>query len=293
MTETHCFVTKKNLVTDHEVDQIEVEFKNHSIKVIEKNRLGSDGLILKIENFNETNFTHVENKLSLDLNFSKEEVRLRKLLLADMDSTIISVECIDELADFCGLREEVASITEKSMDGMIDFRESLVERVKLLRGLSDTKLLQCFEERISLNSGAITLVRTMKKMNSNAFIISGGFTFFADKVASRVGFDKAFANKLVYDGNFLSGIVEEPILDRSEKYNILTKLCKEKSIKKSDVIAVGDGANDVEMITTAGLGVSYYGKPILTDVADFKIYHSDLRALLYFQGIRESDFFVG
>ena len=176
------------------------------------------------------------------------------------------------------------------MAGEVDFTEALQLRVKLLRGLTVKQLNHCYRKKIHFNRGARTLVRTMKSFGSFTSIVSGGFSFFANKVGGDIGFDKAYANQLIFEGNMLTGAVGSPILGPSEKQKVLQNLCNEQNIDLSDVIAVGDGANDIDMIRSAGVGVSYYGKLALTVKSDFKLYYSNLRALLYFQGIKESDF---
>ena len=151
-------------------------------------------------------------------------------------------------------------------------------------------MYNCFESRIEISKGAKTLVNTMKNLGAKAFLISGGFTFFSDRISCLLGFDSSFANELIIEGNTLTGELKEPILGRKSKRSILLKLCRERDVHASDVIAVGDGANDLDMIKEAGLGVSYYGQRVLEEASDFKIRYSDFRALLYCQGICESDF---
>ncbi len=290
MSITFCFVTKHQLVTNEEIKKVETEFKENSFIIMEQMRLGEDGVVFKVCNFRPMDFTYLEKALELDINFSTKAIAVKKLLLADMDSTIINSECIDELAEYAGVRSEVAIITEQAMSGEIDFIEALGRRVNLLRGLTIKQLTDCYEKKIHPSKGAKTLVKTMRSFGASSVIVSGGFSFFADKVASDVGFDRVYANHLVFEGKVLSGNVKQPILGCAEKQLILKKLCIEGNFGLDDVIAVGDGANDIEVIRNAGVGVSYYGKTQLTEEADLKIYHSNLRALLYFQGIKESDF---
>jgi phosphoserine phosphatase len=290
MSTTFCFVTKHNNVTNTEIKKIETEFEKNNFEVIDQTRLGVDGVVLKIRNFLPKDFTYLEKTLELDINFSVKAIEIKQLLLADMDSTIISSECIDELAEYAGVRAEVTLITEKAMAGEMDFMEALQQRVKLLRGLTVQQLTDCYNKKIHLNKGVRTLVKTMNSLGSASSIVSGGFSFFADKIANDTGFDQAYANHLVFEGNMLSGTVTKPIMGAAEKQKVLQNLCVERNIDLCDVIAVGDGANDIDMIRIAGIGVSYYGKMKLTEESDFKIYYSNLRALLYFQGIKESDF---
>ena len=290
MSITFCFVTKDQGVTNEEIAKIQIEFHKNNFEIIEQYRLGKDGVLLEVLNFSPKDFSYLEKTLALDINFWFKEVEVKKMLLADMDSTIISVECINELAEYGGVRSEVELLTKKAMSGEMDFVEALKQRVKLLKGLTHQQLADCYNTRISLNKGAKTLVKTMNSFGSISVIVSGGFSFFANKVAQDIGFDQAFANHLVFDGSILSGVIKSPILGTTEKKMVLQKLCTEGNFALSDVIAVGDGANDIDIVTSAGIGVSYYGNMRLTEKSDFKLYYSNLRALLYFQGIKESDF---
>ncbi len=289
---TFCFVTKHESVTNTEIKKIVIEFEKNTFEIVEQIRLGIDGVILKIRNFFPKDFSYLEKELTLDLNFSVNEIGIKKLLLADMDGTIIRCECIDELAEYAGVRARVMAITQKAMAGEMDFIESLEQRVKLLKGLTVEQLTDCYNRKIYLTTGARTLVKTMNAFGSTSAIVSGGFSFFADKIANDVGFNQSYANRLVFEGNTLSGAIENPILDAAKKKIVLQNLCIEGNFDLNDVLAVGDGANDIEIIRNAGIGVSYYGNVILTEKSNFKLYHSNLRALLYFQGIRESEFVI-
>ena len=290
MDTASCFVTKHESVTDTEIKKIVNEFEKSTFEIVEQIRLGMDGVVLKIRNFLPKDFAYLEKELTLDINFSSHTIEIKKLLLADMDGTMISSECIDELAEYAGVRAKVTAITEKAMAGEIDFVKALEQRVKLLKGLTVEQLTDCYNERIHLTQGARTLVKTMSALGSTSAIVSGGFSFFADKIANDLGFNESYANELVFEGNTLSGAVKNPILDAVEKKIVLQKLCIEGNFHQNDVIAVGDGANDIDIIRNAGIGVSYYGNRILTAKSNFKIYYSNLRALLYFQGIKESEF---
>jgi len=196
----------------------------------------------------------------VDVNVVPAANRRKKLLLADMDSTIISVECIDELADFAGVKDQVAAITEIAMRGELDFKEALFTRVALLKNMPRSIIDQCYEERVRLNPGARTLGETMKARGAMTAIVSGGFTAFADKVAKASGFAMARANVLGIEGDTLSGTVDEPIVTASTKLDTLSELARRGGFEGSDVLAVGDGANDAQMIQAAGLGVAYYAK---------------------------------
>ncbi|HEX2802992.1 MAG TPA: phosphoserine phosphatase SerB [Sphingomicrobium sp.] len=221
------------------------------------------------------------------------EPRFRKLLVADMDSTIIGQECIDELADFAGLKREVAEITERAMQGKLDFKAALRERVALLSGLEEDAIARCLAERVVPNPGAATLVRTMRVGGASTLLVSGGFLSFAEPVARMIGFDRVRANRLLFDGSQLSGRVEDPIVDGQAKLDALLETCGEIGIGTEAAVAIGDGANDRLMIEQAGLGVAYRAKPALAEVADAKIEHHGLEALLWAQGIRKKEWVRG
>lgn len=220
----------------------------------------------------------------------QDDVDRRKgLLICDMDSTLIGQECIDELADFAGVKDRVSAITERAMQGEIGFDGALKERVGLLAGLDLSVLQTCFDERIHLNKGARTLCQTMKANGARAVIVSGGFTFFTGKVAEACGFDAHQANTLIEDGAKLSGEVGLPILGREAKLEALKEYSSDMG-GPANAIAIGDGANDLAMITAAGLGVAYYAKPAVAAAAHCAINHTDLMSALYFQGYAESEF---
>ncbi len=215
--------------------------------------------------------------------------RKKSLLICDMDSTLIGQECIDELADFAGVKDHVSGITERAMRGELDFEAALTERVALLRGLSLSVLETCFEERILLNTGAKTLCQTMKANGAKTVIVSGGFTFFTERVAKACGFEAHHANTLLDDGANLIGDVGRPILGREAKQETLEEYSSDLG-GPSSAIAIGDGANDLAMIQTAGLGVAYYAKPAVAAAAHCAINHTDLTSALYFQGYTDRDF---
>jgi phosphoserine phosphatase len=216
--------------------------------------------------------------------------RRKRLFLADMDSTIIGQECIDELADFAGLKAHVSAITERAMRGEIDFEPALRERVALLAGLPESVIDAVIAERITLNPGARTLVATMRANGAYAALVSGGFTAFTTRIAKQAGFDENRANVLhVADGK-LTGTVAEPILGRDAKLATLRELRAGLKLAAFQTLAVGDGANDLAMLGEAGLGVAYHAKPAVAAAAHARIEHSDLTALLYIQGYRRSAF---
>jgi len=216
--------------------------------------------------------------------------RRKRLLVADMDSTIINVECLDELADFAGLKPHIAAITERAMRGELEFETALRERVALLRGLPVSALQRTFDERVRLNPGARTLVRTMAAGGARCVLVSGGFSFFTGRVAAAAGFHAERANVLIEESETLAGLVAEPILGREAKLQTLLQEAEALDLALSEILAVGDGANDLAMIEVAGLGVAYRAKPIVAAQADARVEHADLTALLHFQGYRQSEF---
>ena len=215
--------------------------------------------------------------------------RRKRLLVADMEATIIEQECLDELASFVGLRDRVAGITKRAMRGELDFESALKERVALLVGLG-SHVLEAVYDRVSLMPGAATLVATMRKHGATCALVSGGFTFFAERVAARLGFDTCQANVLEMAGDRVAGTVAMPILGRQAKQAVLERLRGEMGLSESATLAVGDGANDLGMIKAAGLGVAFRAKPIVAAEARASIVHGDLTALLYLQGYRSEEF---
>jgi phosphoserine phosphatase len=225
----------------------------------------------------------------LDLCLQPYEGRRKKLLVADMDSTIIGCECLDELADFAGVKDAVAAITERAMRGELQFEAALRERVAMIAGLPLADLERCYQERVRLNPGARALVRTMAADGARCVLVSGGFTFFAAKVAEAAGFHQAQANWLEVEDGRLSGQVGEPILGREAKLRTLQEEAAALGLELSQTLAVGDGANDLAMIEAAGLGVAYRAKPVVAERAHARVDRCDLTALLYFQGYREDE----
>ena len=223
----------------------------------------------------------------IDANVVPAENRQKRLLISDMDSTIIPVECIDEIADFAGVKDRVSAITERAMQGELDFDGALRERVGLLKGLSVEALERTYVERISLNPGAGQLVAEMKQAGALTSLVSGGFTYFTERVAAAVGFDRHQANTLLIESDVLTGGVAEPILGREAKLIALQDLTAEIDATPNDAVAVGDGANDLAMIEAAGLGIAYRAKPAVAAKADARLDHSDLSAILRLQGIAE------
>ena len=218
-----------------------------------------------------------------------EEQRRRALLIADMDSTIITVECLDELADFAGKKLEVSAITERAMRGELVFEEALRTRIAILAGLPDSALQATYEERVRLMQGARTLVRTMAAHGAQAVLVSGGFSYFTERVAAAAGFHAERANRLLFEDGRLLGVAE-PILGREAKLQALLDFCSVHGLQADQAMAIGDGANDLAMIQAAGMGVAFHAKPVVAQAARARIDHGDLTALLYLQGYRGGDF---
>ena len=229
----------------------------------------------------------------VDICVTPGEGRRKRLLVADMDSTIIGQECIDEMADRLGLRAPISAITERAMRGELAFEEALRERLALLRGLAEADLECVWSERITLNPGARTLLATMKHAGAATALVSGGFTYFTSRVAAAAGFTQHHANTLdIRDGKLTGGVVG-PILGREAKLATLQRLARELGLAPQETLAVGDGANDLAMIEAAGLGVAFRAKPIVAAQAHAAITHADLTALLYLQGYCREDFVTG
>jgi len=226
---------------------------------------------------------------AVDVVMVPEGNRRKQLLIADMDSTMINEECIDELADALEIKAEVAEITARAMRGELDFSEALRTRVALLKGLETDLIEQVRRERITLAPGGRALVHTMKTHGAYTALISGGFTYFADYYARRIGFDEATANVLEYEGDRLSGTVANPIVDSSVKLKRLNELAGQQGLSMDATMAVGDGANDLAMIEASGMGVALHAKPNVAEKARYRIDHGDLTALLYLQGYTSED----
>jgi phosphoserine phosphatase len=226
--------------------------------------------------------------VQIDAIVTMAEGRRKSLLIADMDSTIVTGETLDELADFAGLKERISAITARAMNGELDFKAALRERVAMLRGLPLDALDKTWQ-RIRLTPGARELVATMRAHGAYTALVSGGFTFFTGRIAALVGFDVHRSNTLLDDGTALTGRVAEPILDRDSKLETLTRLAAERGLPMSATLAVGDGANDLDMIRAAGLGVAFRAKPIVAVEARARVDHANLRALLFAQGYRREE----
>jgi phosphoserine phosphatase len=227
---------------------------------------------------------------AIDVNLvPDDEHRRKRLLLADMDSTIIQQECIDEIAAFAGVGERVAAITERAMRGELDFEAALSERVALLRDLPEVTLARVADERLSITPGARELVATMRHHGAYCVLVSGGFTFFTGRIAKAVGFDENRANTLEIAAGRLTGRPVAPILGRQAKHDTLIELSGKLNIPRKDTLAVGDGANDLAMIEAADLGIAFHAKPLVNAAADAQVQHGDLSDLLFLQGYRADE----
>ena len=226
----------------------------------------------------------------VDVAMQEAESRRKKLLIADMDSTMIGQECIDELAAEVGLKDKVAAITARAMNGEIAFEPALIERVALLKGLPLGVVDEVIAKRITLTPGGKQLIATMKSKGHYAALVSGGFTVFTGPIAEMLGFDENRANTLIAEDGILTGEVADPILGKQAKVDSLVEIADRLGISTDDALAVGDGANDLGMIQLAGTGVALHAKPVVAEQAKVRIDHGDLTALLYLQGYRKTDF---
>ena len=236
------------------------------------------------------NVTAVIDDNPIDFALQPAEGRRKKLLISDMDSTIIEEECIDEIAFMAGIKPKIAEITERAMKGELEFNAALTERVALLEGLETKALETVINERLHLSKGAVELVQTMAQNGAYCALVSGGFTFFTEKIAAKTGFHTTQANTLEINDNTLTGRVIPPILGSAAKKAALITYMAEKNLTALETLAVGDGANDLEMIMHAGLGIAYKAKPIVGAKADAAVKHTDLTSLLYMQGYKQSEF---
>ncbi len=227
--------------------------------------------------------------LKLDINVVATAQRKKKLLIADMDSTIINVECLDELADMAGLKPQIAAITERAMRGELEFEAALRERVGMLKGLKLDALERTYTERVRLNPGAKHLLTTMRAHGAHTMLVSGGFGFFTRRVAEAAGFHVERGNTLLDDGVALTGDVGTPILGRQAKLEALEEAASNLKLDFAETLAVGDGANDLAMIQRAGMGVAYHAKPVVAAAAGVSVDHNDLTALLYLQGYTDAE----
>ena len=253
-------------------------------------RLGEAGCQFSLKDaFNISNLQKVRC-MKVDVNIVSKINQEKQLLIADMDSTLINEECIDELAKFTGFSDKVFKITKEAMNGKILFAESLIKRTELLKGTNLDILEDCFKESISISKGAKTLISTMNSRNARTYIVSGGYKFFVNKVANLLKVTDHFANDLVVKNRVLSGKLKKPIIDEIKKYNLVKSICKKHNLSVKNVISVGDGANDIKMLANTGHGVAFKSKNIVKKNTNIHIDYSDLTSLLFLQGINEKQF---
>jgi len=229
------------------------------------------------------------NELGIDVNLVPTKARRKKMMIADMDSTIITDESLDEMARLAGLGPAVAAITARSMNGELDFGSALDERVAMLAG-QPAGLFDTILAATQLTAGARTLVQTMRANAAYCYLVSGGFRPIAEPVAQMCGFDAAHANEMTFQAGLISGTVKKPILGRNAKAEIMAAYCDTHGIAPTDVATIGDGANDLVMLQAAGMGVAFNGKPILREKVALQLNHTDLTGLLYLQGYKEAEF---
>ena len=229
-------------------------------------------------------------KVPVDKNIQKTGNRRKKMLLADMDSTILQIETLDEIGQAIGKAREIAEITEKAMNGDIDFETALRTRVKLLAGLNINQLIEFALEKLVITKGASTLVKTMRAHGATTALVSGGFTVITEIIREKLNFDLCYGNTLVVDSSIVTGDLKPPIIDGDAKAAILDQECEKLEILKHDTLAVGDGANDIPMLVNAGLGVGFRPKPVVKNHASNIVEHCDLRGVLFLQGFTEKEF---
>jgi len=288
---------ENNNLSQEALDKVTKLLNERHIEISTTNELAekicSEFLISGVTNtkFLTAEVRNLLNEYEIDVFLIEEDLRkIKKLLIADMDSTIIQNECIDEIARYAGKYEEVSRITEAAMSGKIPFEDSLTGRVRSLKGVTTSCLEKIFSENITLSKGAITLGKTLKKFNCNSVVASGGFTFFTSKVKNLISFDQDYANTLEFVENQLTGELIPPIFGSQSKLETTLKLITELNISSDEVIAVGDGANDIPMLTSINLGVAYKAKWAVREKLLNQINFTDLTSLLYIQGIAKKDF---
>ncbi len=275
-TELFTGILKKS---HHEIENFTIAPDRTHAQAILKRDFSDDTAIFALQKQSEPHF-HAHG---IDIAILPQPLRVGKFLIADMDSTIIEQECVDELADFAGVKERVSAITEQAMRGELNFNEALIERVALLKGLPVSVLETCLRERVTLTRGGKELTEFMRKSGAKSALVSGGFSFFTQAIREKAGFDFDQSNILETENNTLTGRVTEPILNRASKLTALKAYSEKFNFKLSEAVAVGDGANDLDMIRAAGLGVAFHAKPDVAAQARVNIRFSDLRSLIYLQ----------
>lgn len=245
--------------------------------------------ILMSEAMDKSRLMQLREELNCDVNQVPENFDLTtvKLVVSDMDSTLINIECVDEIADFAGVKAEVSRVTEQAMRGELDFAQSLTQRVKLLAGLEESALQKVYDERLRLNTGAEEMLQVLKNNNIKFALVSGGFTFFTDRLKSRLDLDYTLSNTLERIGGKLTGKIMGDIVGAEAKASFLLAKCRELNISPAQTVAIGDGANDLKMMSVAGLGVAYHAKPKVQEQADCALNHSGLDGLIKLLGLKD------
>ncbi|WOI54816.1 phosphoserine phosphatase SerB [Parvularcula sp. LCG005] len=280
------------LVAPDRLDENTIDQFAHTVQADEVRALSGCAADIFFARGGEDDRTLVDtaNRLGLDAAVQVSADREKKILISDMDSTIIEQECLDELAEKAGIGAEIAAITERAMRGELDFESALTERVARVKGLSASTIDEVLKERITLSDGARTFVRTMRARGALTILVSGGFTHFTQAIADRAGFEQHYGNTLDIEDGYLTGKVTLPILGREAKRERLLAACSEMNLRPDQALAIGDGANDLAMIELAGLGIAYRAKPIVIEQASASIMHTDLTTALYYQGIGREEF---
>lgn len=282
---TISLIARQGCLNPHLVDSLRNAWGGDTVHWLSPDEAAEFDVPALPSQFEQTRAEIAENGADLNaLPLGRPDTRRKKLLLADMDSTMIEQECIDELAAEAGVGEMVAAITARAMNGELDFDAALTERVAALEGLSENVITRVLDNRITLAPGGICLVHTMRKHGAHTALVSGGFTAFSEEIAKRIGFDSHRANVLEARDGTLTGDVVHPILGRDAKVARLDQLCMQMGIPRSAALAVGDGANDLGMIKVAGMGVALHAKPAVAAESQIRIQHGDLTALLFLQG---------
>ena len=285
MTEIVGVITKKNFISDDIIKKVLtiIDGKN-------PRRLGQAGCDFTVVRPPNLHDLLTARKLKVDINFVEKLNREKQVVVVDMDGTLIKEESLDELSKLLDLRKEVEDLTNRAMQGSMPFRVSIQKRIKLLQGVSQKHLEECFMHHINIREGAEAFIKTMNARNALTILVSGGIKYFVSRVARRLKFSNFISNEMVCKNGILTGELEEPIVDESAKFEIINDISDRCGIGFENIMAVGDGANDIKMLQSVGLGVAFQGKKIVKAATNIHVDHSDLTALLFLQGITEKCF---
>ena len=285
MKEIVGVITKKNFVSDDVIKNV--------LAIVggkEPRRLGQAGCDFSVNEFPGEHDLVNARRLQVDINFVQKRSREKQVVVVDMDGTLIKEESLDELSKLLDLKKEVRALTRQAMEGNMSFQASFRKRIKLLKGARQEHLEQCFKNKINIRDGAETLVRTMNARNAFTFLVSGGLEYFVSRVAQRLKFSSFVSNEVLYENGALNGEIKEPIVDDFAKYDVIKNVSNAFGVGLENIMAVGDGANDVRMLKAVQLGVAFKGKKVVKAAANIHVDHSDLTALLFLQGISEKYF---